>query len=618
MPHKRHSLGAGLLYAFALAWPFDALQYVPGTGLYLTEWLGLAIIIAGGIDVAMSRKLRLPFSVLWPCAVLGALVPFLSEEQLGASHMRALLCLALFIAAGQLTCNRTQRVHIAKLSVCTLALSLITIDPSCRLQFTMPTAFSLESMPSMMFGPMSVRDGVQSASIEVVLAIALAASASTWRWAAGWSVLAVIIGASVPWLQTANALWHPIALPAHLASAIAVCTLLWLIARLIANARVETREVNDIVAIGYIAAAALSVVLGLFAGWEPGPQHAVLLGLLAATRGVASDAIPFPRWTIAAVAPLLWLAGCNVWNVSPENLRDPRRYDLVAQTFAQNGRFDELRRYLGRVARLRHFRAEPRLDFWMAKSYLAEGDWLNTLHALENAKVSPLPFRPVLAVPANEEWNQLLDDLRDRTGGLAPRDSMLVYERALALAGKPASTISLLENAKLDPPTVPSAAFSQEQLIAVASALFYDDEAIANHLRGWSQDQLLALIQTCGAVVMHAQPGTDAHALPLVVQVSVKDSRRRALSIFRGDATIANVVDLGPLISTLRYTHAAITLKLEQRDTRTVQLVADDQTYSIELDAKSPSDTAHSPWPIIPTDCEPRVIILLPSPSAMP
>ena len=519
MNAERATLGRVLLLLLVVAWPWDVYQYVPLSGIHLTDLTGALLVSAFLADVLLSRTLRIPFELVWPVLLLIGLVWVVGPDNsyaISASLLLVLLLAVLHFTSGRGFAWRCLAAAAASAALVALVSNVVLV---LRPSTLIPTAYSLDT-GAVLFGARDLSSGVWTSVVCMVIAAWIVSSSRLTRWqrAAGLAAGVVLAVSLVPvgkaMVVRREAWCTSVPMPDNVGEAIVLVVAVWLVARVAAKLAVEWLESRQGRLLLPMTILGLTVLLFLVLPLRLRAPHAVMLGLAAGAAGRKGSDVRVPRLAWALPLPLAALAAVNAFRVFPENRTDPRNYDVSA---AQ----DLARADYGRLARrMDHFDAlspgERRTHLWRANAALEQGQYR---HATAQFAASLEPSEPqrrtILPRPSAEAAGRLQMRLRDVFSSRADPAGHLGYERVLVAQGNLKGAVNLLRmrvrETERDPLNVSAAPFAE------AVAFLLGNPEASETLAEWTAADLVTVLRSCGAQVRPAPPDVPRPALPVVL-----------------------------------------------------------------------------------------------------
>jgi hypothetical protein len=503
-----------LFMVAAIAWPLDLLQYIPGLGISLLSLVSLLLLPLLLLDALAQQKLRVPFEVLAPAAiVLGGIGADAARRGPQEGYGDAVSALLLMAAVIHFAPPRDviRRYLLASVISGFAATLLSLVAPIIHL---MPTAYSLRSGVTFTF-PYTVPAGVHILLVVVLTAIYAARDrryTPIERTVATLPILffaAALAGAAIHWARTAHtfpAARYPVLTAAQV---VAMAAALWLCARLLAKIAVDRRRAPDPLHGLWWTIAAGTLAVAAWAPIVPGAYQGFLAGLACASVLPARDAVrAVRRPVVAAVLPALLFA-TNALLVPQGNARDPRQYDIASRRDFEAGRFGRLLTRLDAVERLAP--AERRTHLWRARAALALGqpNWASFeyLRAIE-----PPAGRTLLPPPSRAERQDFVVRMRDAVAPMPDAIAACAFERTLLAEGERDSAIYSMRLETAVPLT--HTEFTDPAPFAGAAARIIGDASLTTDFGAWQPGELITLLLFWGAQLEEAPA---APAPPFVV-----------------------------------------------------------------------------------------------------
>ncbi len=505
-----------LLFTASFAWPLDLLQYIPWVGLTLLGLAGLFLTAALVASLTGGERFGVPFEILAPAGALAIVVGADALSNGAASHRGAAAALLLLVLTTHFA--RTQeaiRAYVwASVLGGILAALLTALAPFLGL---VPTAYSPESGVTLTFA------SSMSAGIHILLMCALCAVyvAAERRYspvqravATGGLVLfaIVLVGRAVHWFRDAGRIFvapYPEFSPIALAGfAIA----LWLLARILAKAEVQRRQ-NGEPAHWLWWGIGLGTVFVLACGpLTPRAYHGLLLGFAAGYALPERAAAPVLRWPVLGSAVVLLLAFVNLFAVFPENTRDQRQYDAIAQEAFDAGAFPRLMRHLAAIDR--HAPHERRTHLWRAYTALALGlpNWGSYEFA---AAVEPPTGAMLLQPPSERERQDFLVLVRDASASMREERAVCAYERVLIACGEEESALYSL---RLETGiALTHANYASAAPFAAIAAMVLGAPDLEDDLADWTANDVLTLLVRWGTTLEAPPPKLAGFEGPILL-----------------------------------------------------------------------------------------------------
>ncbi len=493
-----------LLWTTALAWPLGVFTQLPISGVSVLSLI--ALLLAGLVvpDALRERKLRVPFEILWPAAIIAffaVLWSWTDPEPRYRDTIEALLLLALIVQAAPSREAVRRYVFASTISVTAVAfVSLLT--PWLGL---LPTAFSFRSGAAFTF-PYTLAEGVHAllagAAVGVYVASDRRFSPAQRAFASGSLILVatLLTGQGIQWVLETGTLpvvRYPVFWTGQWAVTAAA---LWLVVRVLAKVEVDRRAQSDPLHRLWWMIAALTIAVIAAAPLQPRAYQGVLLGLACATVLPPRLSVRAGRWPVVGSAVLAVLFVANIAVVFPGNVNDPRQYDAAAQR--------EAPRVFDRMDWVdQHAPTERRTYLWRARAALESN--LPNLASFAFERATRMPEGPsVLPPPLEAERQQFLVDMRDAVATMPEDRAVCAYERVLLANGERDSALySLRLQTSVALMHLPNADTSPFTSIV---ALILGDPSIAEDMRAWHPDEVLTLLSHWGTDVAFAAGGEEA------------------------------------------------------------------------------------------------------------
>ena len=505
------------MYLCALAWPLGAYQRVLGP-LHLHHIALAPILFSALMELQRDKRLRAPFELWWPCAVVAVLGGALRVAGYDGIPWRVPILCGVFVAVIHLARNRETILRALQCSVAGGGIMML-LSVLARLRIVYPTAYSLDS-GLLMAGPYTVRGGLTAGLVCLALLPPLVAARRNSEYAPGR--IGVIAWFLLPAATCVYFLLPPrpdlVALqPAHNmflfpAAALLVPTL-WLVARMAAKLWLARKFMAPGVYRWFIATLLAGVFLVLLLAPVPS-VGLVFLGALVVGYGqpYVVKATPVRQPVAVAVAATAALLVVNMMFVLPG---DPRDYEQRAQTALARGDLDAMRAHLDFVKRIAP--NEARADYYLARAWLAE-DKLAAAAQAFGRSLHDLPTR-LLPPPDASLVADFLNELRDRSSALPEQLRGVAYEQALIAAGRDSHALSLLELRG------ESGQYPDMNVwpLATALATALDAPGLVDTFLDWDAGVLAAILESAGPhnAVVAAPLGFPEGLLPLTAMAQI-------------------------------------------------------------------------------------------------
>ncbi len=481
-----------LLWIAVLAWPLGVFAQTPIPGVNL--FAILAIVLAALIvpDALADRKLRVPFEIWMPSAVIAFFVIFWSWTDPAPRHRDTIEAIVLFLLIVQAAPSRDaiQRYLFAAVISTTVVTFISLLTPWLGL---LPTAFSFRTGTAFTF-PYTLIEGVHILFIGASLGLYVASnrrfSPGQRAWATGSFLLIAIllVGQGIQWLLDTGE-FPAVRYPKLWTGQWAVAAVaLWLLARVLAKVELARRlDPDPLHWFWWMAGGATLLVIAL-APFQSRAYQGVLLGLACATALPPRLNVRAVRWPLAGSFLLGVVLATNVFVVFPGNTTDPRQYDAAAQR--------EMPRIFDRMEWVdRHAPNERRTFLWRARAALDSG--LPNLASFAFERATRVPEGSiVLAPPSESERQQFLVDMRDAVATLPEDRAVCAYERVLLANGERDSALYSLRLQTSVP--LMHALTPDTSLFTPVVALILNDPSLAEDLRAWNPDEVLTLLSHWG------------------------------------------------------------------------------------------------------------------------
>lgn len=543
-----------LLLLLSLVWAWDVYVHVPILGVNLTVCIGTAMVVLWATALVSHMRLRLPFELAWPAALLIGLTWVRAWRGEPVKPLAATGSMLLFAATVQFARSRETITRCLWLS-CVSGACVALITLFSRAGLIMPTAYSLKfglnpksganvsqvlendflsrmvGLPYLAFAR-DLPDGMAT-----LLACAFAA---TWFAIRGTSgrvryiartclvPLIVVVVLMLAWTTAHASQWRlqqPLRTSGPAAASLAAAV--WLAARVAAKLEADRRESHAAFHCVFMALLGAAAVLVLCTPWTPRMPHAFLLGLAAAyaigDEQVAPSGI---KWQPAMLVPLA-LVVWNMWRVDPANRQDPRNYDTAMQRDLETGALEPLRRRITFFEALSP--AERKTHLWRARVAVREDRPHEAAAEFAASLASRDKRRAILPTPTEGEQEDFLMRLRDYCSSLPRPERPFAYEKALVSAGRTEGALAVLKFRAGFPeatalPLAPiadeaSRTFPPEgaRPLAVAVAAILGQEDLAERLAKWPSSNVLTLLKNWGASVESAPAAFPRNVLPLIL-----------------------------------------------------------------------------------------------------
>jgi hypothetical protein len=507
------SVLAGLgVYLFGFAWPLGAYQRIYG-GLHLHHLALVPIFLAALLDMKQHKRLRVPFELWWPCALILVLVGLLRAMGHTEISWRVAGACVLFVAVAHSVRNRRTALRALQFTVMSGSVMLL-LSALARFELVYPTTYDLES-GLVMAGPYSVREGVAIAVCCLLLLPALVAAARNGEFTpcrigvAAWFLLpvaAVLYGYPAPHsdLRLFQP-WHGLFL---LPTALLAALFLWGVARIGAKLLVARKFMAPGVYY-WLMGALLAGVLSTLALAPP-----LLSGFVFLLAIIAGYAQPYvaSKTTTRPVAALVVLTGVVVTiNITMILPGDPRNYEQFARNALARGDVEALPDHLAFVQGIAP--GETRAAYYSARAWLARNQ---LIAAVQSFRASLKPGATRLLPPPDETLiAEFLNEMRDRSSALPERVRGVAYEQALMAAGRERHALSLLElrGESGDHPE------TETRSLAAALATVLDAPHLTDTLRQWEGGLLTDILLSAGThnEIAAVPQGFPQELLPMVV-----------------------------------------------------------------------------------------------------
>ncbi len=500
------------VYVCALAWPLGAYQRVLGP-LHLHHVALAPVAVSTLLDWMHHRRLRTPFELWWPCALMaGMLVALPVLGGMEATWRAPALCMVA-VAIAHVMRNRSMALRGLQLFVMSCGV-MMGLSVLAQANWLYPTAFNVDS-GLVVAGPYDVRSGLVTAVIGLFVLVPLVAAAWKREFAPGkrgviaWGWLPVMI--AVYWYVSPR----PDLLvlrPAHnlflFPAVVVLLVLLWLIARVGAKLWLARRFMPPGVYGWFIVALFVGTVVVLFLA-PPVSLGLVLVVTLIAAYGqpyVAAE-VHARRPVFVAVLITVALVLVNVLFVLPG---DPRNYERYARSALARDELEELRTHLDFIKGFAP--NETRADYYIARAWLAENQLMAATQAFGRAlrDVSTRLMPP----PDLKLVTGFLNEMRDRSSALPESLRGLAYEQALIHAGRDSHALSLLELRGDETEPYVMAKWP----LSMALAALLDAPHLREDFEAWDAGTLAAILASAGPEneILPAPTGFPAELLPMV------------------------------------------------------------------------------------------------------
>lgn len=505
-----------VLFAIALAWPLELLQYVPVLDLSIVAALTVLLLILMAADLASGQKLRVPFEVLWPTALIALLFTLDAYRGAPSRSLEIPGALALFIATAHFARSRAALRSWLRASVSSGAIVCAITLATTKAEL-MPTAYSL-NVPTTFTFAYDLNAAIHIIAVCMLIAIFILtdpeqkptvrtlATGGAFFFFTTLMAKGLQFGVSDPVSPLRPYTHYPVLTLAALLAA------LWLLIRVLAKVEVARREAPEAIHRLFWAIGGVSLLLIVLGPVQPRLYHGYLLGLACGYVLPERPRHFSLAWPKTAAAVLAVLVALNLNSVYPEHESDPRNYEIASRIDFVNGDYDTLLRRLDIIETFAP--NERRSHLWRARVALELGEPNGA--AMEFAASLPGPDEPRLLLPAPTEAEQadFIVQIRDWVSRLPEREVAGAYERTLLATGeRDAALFSLqlltgialvhADEVPLDP-------------IAQAVAFIIGDPSLLPDFGAWTVEELLTLLSHWGAEIGPAPERFPADQLPAI------------------------------------------------------------------------------------------------------
>ena len=537
-----------ILFALAIAWPLDLLQYIPIVNLSVvavfTGLLGVLLVV----DLSAGRKFRVPFEVIFPVALIAAILAFTTyttETPAPFEAVGAVLLLIVTIHFAQSSAGVERWLQASVVAGCAVCLTTLIGYQLGHL----PTAFSLHHPATLTFA-YDLAGGLHILALCAVAAIYFATHAAanpafrTCATGAAFLLVVTLVGkviriAATESLPRGPSLWE---LPPPTLAALAL--VLWLMVRILAKLEIRRRQSGDRLPWLFLGMAAVTVVYFAAGPLQPRLYHGYLLGLAcgyALPERENTDASPWPK---IATAVLLALLVTNLFVVFSSHHTDPRNYEIATQEDFRQGDHAALLSRLDLIER--HRPEERRSKLWRARVALAN-DEPNGAAMAFGSSLKPEFGRFVLAPPSAADNAEFVVQLRDYTSTLAEDRAVCAYERALLATGERDAAMYSLR--LLTGITLARAENVSPETLAEAASFVVGDASVHEDFAAWSTDELLTLFAQWGAEIGNAPETLPAELLPAILVVQRRLDRLEAFVALGNSRYSFQVPFVAPIVA---------------------------------------------------------------------
>lgn len=505
-----------LMLAMAAVWPLEVFQYIPFVNAQAFTLLAFALCACLVVDMRIADKLRVPFEMLWPIAILAALLAIATLRNTWIFTREVPEMIFVFAAAIHFANNRAligRCLWVSSISAAAAALITLLAAPAGLA----PTAYSLDTGLTLTFAyDMASGGHILLMGCAVAAYFSFSKDSHPIRRAVS-IVCAATIGLTLAVLY-ARALargWTPATLNTGILvpeSALALALVAWLFVRVVAKIEVDRREKPDAIHALFLLLAAATVLSAALSPLVPRLYQAFLLGLACGyTLPQRPTAAPQTREIWLAPGALALIA-INVLTIFPQHTRDPRNYHIAAYVDYRQGQFHRLLRRMDVIENA--LPNESRAPLWKAYAALAlkrhekaSVHFATAMRRRGNPAAS-LPPPPKAAI------EDFLVRLRDYCSDPELYSKTVAYERALIAAGDRESALQRLRlrltNTEYPVDGLPLTLFAQ----ALAAAL--SDPELLQEFRQWRVSEIASLLQQTGARFYTPPTALPTEHLPLI------------------------------------------------------------------------------------------------------
>lgn len=500
MPNIRR-LAHSVLFVFAMAWPWQVFQYIPGLGAHLTGLLAILLCALLFLDILINRRFRVPFEVLLPVFALGLVIGYAALAHKPAMNDRLAATLFFFLAVTHFADSRAAVARWAGASAFNMA-AVALFDLAAPALRLIPTAFDPSSGATLTFA-FDFSNGLYTLLLVCVGSVCVLAGRDlSWK---RWGVaLGLLLACGLPVVIAATRLlplYRHWVLPDISeqpgATFLAHFLVLYLAARVAAKIEVERREGASGWHAPVLVLIGVTLVWRLIAPLEPRLYLGFLLGLACGYALPEETRPPSFRFApVGAAALIAALAAVNAARVFPANQDDPRNYDAAAARHFARGDLDAAAKSVAKVEL--YAPDERRTHLWLARIALAMEQPLPAALEFEAAIAPAEGLRLILPSPTETEKQDFLVRLRDLCSSLHDLNRHFAYERTLARLGQwDAAEFSL--RARVQPGA--EGLVQDPDPIAAAVAYLMGDSTEQDRFQDWSVGELSSLLADWGGVV---------------------------------------------------------------------------------------------------------------------
>ena len=466
-----------LLLLIASTWPLQVFAYVPWLNCSLVALSAGVLVAVWMIDLALTRKPRMPFEIAWVwVALLGVMWLAYAAGQ-RALPLRETGALLLFAATFRFVRHRNTVL------LCLIASTLISglcaffslssmppyrdwIEPLHPIFRKFATAYSLHHDGSLAFA-YDLSSGVQILLVGLCCAVGVARMHLPVALRFMSMGIALFIAAALLALSNqafpAAAHWGAHArIAISTQSVLLVFLILWGLARIAAKIEIDRGLAGSRLHRPILAGLVLAALSMILFPVEPSLWHGFMAALACAFAMPNRGPEPPIRYRGLLVALLLLpLVGLNLTQVYVENTRDPRNYEAMAMRALNRNDYELLSTHLDRFED--RFGIESRSQFWRARGYLEQGLAIQAathfVHAQGKAPFSTVAVTPqvkgfyfppqhsaFLPDPTREQVETFIAELRDVCSALPDGQRAFAYEQALVAAEQTDQAFAILEH----------------------------------------------------------------------------------------------------------------------------------------------------------------------------
>jgi len=501
MRHTR-IVAQSLLFLIAFLWPWPAYLGAPPIGIRVDYIVLATLILLLVIDVMRSRRLRVPFELLWP----GTILILLGNPGY-----------LLFFAALHFSDSRREILRwfwVAGLSSALMA-AVTILAPMAG---AIPATFLLQTSRNTGALEVARREGLAMFTGLTVMVFLgfwrqriwrrLLAAPSVLLLPAGLVNLLFYAGASNKFIYGAS----PDEWLGNWKFGIYYVVGFWLLARLIAKVEVARREAARETA--YLYAMFLLTAINIAVFWGNGVEF--LLGIVAAYAipGRTEEASPW-RWRFVLVVPFSLLIVWNLWHVDARNSSDPRNYMPPNRQWAASAHDGEIRLLVEDMEFVEsRYPAERQTHLGLAHAELERGYVYRAAAEFAEA-VRPVGDEQLILPPPSEgERIRFLTRLRERCSAMPHPERTFAYEQALIANGQIDDALSLLE---LRTAKVTEDHSLPRKPLEDAVVFLLRAESCRERFEEFTPSAFFALLSNWGAIVQQAPDELPQSLLPVVV-----------------------------------------------------------------------------------------------------